>query len=313
MNNEPIKHHYIPQFILRNFCFDDQSHLYYYEKRSSEIFIKKTQEVFMVKNLYRDEINYPDVPTKIEKDLACFESQVSQIITEKFLYEDKISITLEEDEKLRLFFAIMAFRSKITSNSFMAGMSETAKKIYSIYQKNEDLSDFWKRNLGNLVNCRSLKEVLNHAEIDAPIKGFFIRDTFGYSGLYFVVAERRGSVDFIISDVYPTLVTGETDTGFELPLYSINPISPNRIILLVANGIKKAPKKVTVLSDEVLKKPKLSSDKKILINVKKIYENEVKYLNSMLINAVHEGFAFKSENRVIFPDTKYNGLLRTLG
>ena len=299
MNKDPVKHHYIPQFILRNFCFDDRSRLYFYNKKTSKIIIRKTKDIFMIRNLYRDDINNIDNPTKIEKDMARFESEVAQIITERFLNENEISITLGEDEKLKLFFAIMAFRSKITSDNFGIGASDESKTFYSAYQKNEDLSDFWKRNLGNLVNCRSLKEVLNHKEIDKPIKIFFLRDTYGFSGLYFIVAERRGHIDFIISDVYPTLIYGETNARMELPMYSICPISPHRIILLAANGVKGAPKSVATFSDEFLKKPKLNPNKKVItIHVKKMYENEVRYVNSMVIRAAYEGFAFKSEDRI---------------
>ncbi|MDE6214718.1 MAG: DUF4238 domain-containing protein, partial [Lachnospiraceae bacterium] len=38
MNKEPIRHHYIPQFILRNFCFDEENRLYYFNKKTSEIY-----------------------------------------------------------------------------------------------------------------------------------------------------------------------------------------------------------------------------------------------------------------------------------
>lgn len=299
MNKEPVKHHYIPQFILKNFCFDDRSHLFFYNKKTSKVSIKNTIEIFMFRNLYRDDINNINNPMKIEKDMARFESEVAQIIKERFLNENEISITLDEDEKLKLFFAIMAFRSKITSDNFGIGASNESKTFYSVYQKNGDLSDFWKRNLGNLVNCRSLKEVLSHKGIDEPIKIFFFRDIFGYFGLYFIVAERRGQIDFIISDVYPTLIYGETDAGKELSMYSICPISPDRIIILAANGTEGAPKSVATFSDEFLKKPKLNPNKKIIkIHVKKMYENEVRYVNSMVIRAAYEGFAFKSEDRV---------------
>lgn len=299
MNKEPVKHHYIPQFILKNFCFDNKKHLYYFDKKTSEILERKPQELFMVRNLYRDDINNPDEPTKIEKDMARFESEVAQIIAERFLKENEISITLDEDEKLKLFFAIMAFRSKVTSNKFGAEASDKSKIFYSMYQKDGDLSDFWKRNLGNLVNCRSLNEVWNHKEIDDPIKVFFLRDTFGYFGLYFVVAERRGSMDFIISDVYPTVINGVTDEKIELPMYSIFPISPERIILLTANGVEGAPKSVAFFSNELLKKTKGNPNKKIFtIRVKKMYENEVKYVNSVLMKEACEGFAFRNRDRV---------------
>ena len=126
----------------------------------------------MSKNLYRDEINNIDAPAKIEKDMARFEGEAARIIADNFLNADEISLTLEEDEKLKLFFAIMAFRSKVTSGKFGRDASDEFIKFYSFYQKNGDLSDFWKRNLGKLVNCRSLREVLNHKEIDNPIKAF---------------------------------------------------------------------------------------------------------------------------------------------
>lgn len=299
INKEPIRHHYIPQFILRNFCFDDKSHLFYFDKKTSEISERKTQGLFMVRNLYRDDKNNLDDPTKIEKDMSRFEREVAQIISERFLNNNEVSITMEEDNKLKLFFAIMAFRSKVTSNEFETGLSAESRIFYSAYQKDGDLSDFWKRNLGNLVNCRSLEEVWNHKEIDDPIKIFFLRDIWGYFGLYFIIAERRGDIDFVISDAYPTVISGVTDGGIELMMYSIFPISPDRIILITANGVEGAPKKVAFFSDEVLKKPKWNSKKRILqLRVRKLYENEVKYINSVLIKEAHEGFAFRDKDRI---------------
>ncbi|MCM1189984.1 MAG: DUF4238 domain-containing protein [Muribaculaceae bacterium] len=299
MNKEPIRHHYIPQFILRNFCFDDSGDLFYFDKKKSQIFVKKTRDIFAVRNLYRDEINNPEEPTKIEKDMARFEGEVSRIITEKFLCGDEIAISPEEDEKLKIFFAIMSFRSNITSKKFGTGASEENKAFYSIYQEDGNLSDLWKRNLGNLINCRTLKEIWEHKGIDTPIKLFFQRDTVGYFGLYFVVAERRGFMDFVIGDAYPTIVNGVTEWGMQMPLYSIFPISPDRVILLTANGISGAPKSVAFFSDEILRKPQLSRDRKtITIRVRKMYENEIKYINSSLAEEAYEGIAFRNKDRV---------------
>ncbi|MDE7233199.1 MAG: DUF4238 domain-containing protein, partial [Lachnospiraceae bacterium] len=197
-------------------------------------------------------------------DLARFESEVSKIIKERFLKGNEIAITLEENDKLLLFFALMGFRSKITRNSFGDRASEKNKALYSYYQKDGNLSDLWKRNLGKLVNCRSLEEILNHKEIDDPIKGFMYRDIVGLYGCYFIVAERRGAFDFVISDSYPTVITGSMENGLELILYSIFPISPDRVILIAANGVTGAPQSVTVFDDEVLKRPKWNQNKKIM-------------------------------------------------
>ncbi len=64
MKIEPKRHHYIPQFILKNFCYDENNHLLYFDKKSGKISSEDTRDVFMVKNLYRDEINNADNPTK---------------------------------------------------------------------------------------------------------------------------------------------------------------------------------------------------------------------------------------------------------
>lgn len=298
---EPIRHHYIPQFILRNFCFDNKGHLFYFSKNSSKISVKDTVGVFMKRNLYRDDINSPDNPTKIEKDMACFEAEVSRIMKRGFLNKDEISITLEEDERLKIFFAIMAFRSKNTSEKFGARISDESRDFYSQYQSDEDFTDFWKRNLGNLVNCRSLREVMDHGGIDDPIKLFFCRDIFGYFGRYFIVAERRGPIDFVIGDAYPTVIRGVMDSGLELEMYSMFPISPDRVLLLAANGVQGAPRNVAVFSSEVLKKPQLNPDRRtITIRVRKVHESEVRYVDSMLLKESHEGVVFRDRERVLF-------------
>ena len=298
---EAIRHHYIPQFILRNFCFDNRGHLFYYSKNFSQISVKDTTGIFMKRNLYRDDINNPDNPTKIEKDMACFENEVSQIIKKGFLNRDEVSITLEEDERLKIFFAIMAFRSKNAGEKFGIQISDESRDFYSKYQSDGNFTDFWKRNLGNLVNCRSLREVMDHVEIDDPIKLFFCRDTFGYFGRYFIIIERRGPIDFVIGDAYPTVISGVMDSGLELQMYSIFPISPDRVLLLADNGVKGAPRNIAVFSNEVLKKPRLNSDRGIItIRVKKVYESEVRYVDSVLEKESHEGFAFRNRERVPF-------------
>lgn len=153
-------------------------------------------------------------------------------------------------------------------------MSEESRVFYSKYQADEDFSDFWKRNLSNLVNCRSLREVMNHKGIDVPIKIFFCRDTFGYFGRYFTIAERRGPLDFVISDTYPTVISGVMDSGMKLEMYSMFPISPERVLLLASEGVQWAPGKVAVFS------------------------NEVRYVDSMLVREARKGFAFRVRERV---------------
>lgn len=79
MNKEPIKHHYIPRFLLKPFC-DEGSYLYFYDKKKQIVRYSNITEVFMERNLYRDEYNQIEDPVQIEKDFARFENEVSGIV-----------------------------------------------------------------------------------------------------------------------------------------------------------------------------------------------------------------------------------------
>ena len=198
----------------------------------------------MVKNLYRDERSFPDLPTKTEGALAKYESEVAPILQEKILAADEIRLTVEEDAKLKLFFAVMGFRSKGTSLLFEKNMTDAAKKMYRRYQKDGDYTDLWKRNLSHLAACRSNDEVQRHTEIDDPFKLFFRRDTGSVCGHVddFAVAESAESELFIIGDTYPVDISVSSDGKYWLHLlFRYFLLSPRRVLLLVANGAREGP------------------------------------------------------------------------
>ncbi len=292
--NEPIRHHYIPQFILKNFCFDDNGDTYYYDKKLEKVVIKKVRDTFMVENLYRDELNSPQCPTQIEYDLAVYESEIAQIIRKKFLLENEITLTLEEDAKLRLFFAIMGFRAKRIKERFADEFTKETKEMYAPYHTNDDFEDFWKRNLSYIVKCRSVEEVFNHNGIAPPIKLFFHRDTCGILGLYFVVIECKGDETFLIGDTYPVVFSSELPDGVPIQLYSAFPISPNRTIILATNGAHYVKRDVLGFRQCVFLPPKINEDNSYTIRVKKVFDEEVKQINQGVINEAVEGYCFKS-------------------
>lgn len=294
MRKEPIRHHYVPQFILRNFC-DERGLLHYVDLKSHEMIFEKPCNLFMERNLYRDEINHGKNPTKIERDFARYENEIAQLLREKFLNDYKIILKKDEEEKLKLFIAVMSFRSYTTKEFFVENLR--SKEYYLLYQKNGDFLDFWKRNLGYLVNCRSLCEVINHEKIAEPIKIFMMRDTLGIFGTHFAVAEAREGQQFTLGDIYPACVTGEVAEGglfleeMSLDLYSINPISPQRVILLVSNGAEAVSKEVLGFRNCILYPPEADEEKGITtIHVKKIYPEEVKKINENIISAAQVGY-----------------------
>lgn len=304
MHPEPIRHHYIPQFILKNFCFEDRR-LRYFDKQTGCISVKDTRDVFMVRNLYRDEINYATDPVKIEKDLADYEREIAPIIKERFLTEREIFLTTEEDEKLRLFFAIMGFRARSTKLCFGEEISKQSKKFYKQYQADGNILDFWKRNLGYVVQCRSLEEVLNHPHIDDPIKTFFQRDTIGYFGRYIAVVEANDENAFVIGDTYPVTIQGILDNGLALIMYEIFPISSNRVLFMANNGVQETPKEVLVLRKFLFQPPKYIEEANMLrIRVRKLCTDEIQHINREVAKNASQGFAFRSLSTPLPPDDK---------
>ena len=302
MKKEPIRHHYIPQFILRNFCFDDNGNTFYKDVKNNKESIKQIRDIFMGKNLYRDTINN-DNPVQIEDDFARFENEGARIIKEKFLESEEFVLTQYEDEKLKLFFALMSFRSKSTQELFKKGLSKESKKLYSHWQRNKDFEDFWKRNLGRLARCRSLEEVINNTEIDEPIKVFLIRDTFGFFGKYFCVVEPKDVGEFVLSDCYPVVFRGICESSFgasfEMEIYDVYSLSPQRVILFANVGCQGTPRDVLEMRSLILNEPIRNEKNELLFRVKKLYLEEIETINNMIIKHAKEGFIYRGEKRLI--------------
>lgn len=302
LKKEPIRHHYIPQFILRNFCFDDNGDTFYKDAKSKKESVKQIRDIFMEKNLYRDTIN-SDNPVQIEKDFARFENEVAPIIKEKFLDSEEFILTRLEEEKLKLFFALMSFRSKSTQELFKKELSKKSKKFYENWQRNKNFEDFWKRNLGELAKCRSLEEVINDIEIDEPIKVFLMRDTFGFLGKYFCVVEPKGIGEFVLSDCYPVAFRGICETpfidSFEMGIFDVYTISPNRAILFANVGCQGTPSDILQLRPLVLNEPIIKDNNEKLFRVKKLYLEEVEFINNMVVENAKEGFIYKREVKMV--------------
>ena len=298
MKNEPIRHHYIPQFILRNFCIDDLHYVNYYDKKKKKTYIGETRDVFMERNLYRDSINHNDNPTEIEKDLSVFESEVARIINNKFLKGKRIILTIEEHEQILLFFAIMGLRNEDTYRAFCSLPDDSVKR-YSRWQEDKDMEDLWKRNLGYIVKCRSLEEILLNEDIDPPFKGFMYRDTCGLSGKYVSVIEyKHRDANFIIGDIYPLSISGGDENGNQLSipitLYELFPISSNRTILIADEEANYVGKEVIGygLGVNVFEKPRLVSNNEVVITVKSIFKNNVEQLNKDIFDCSNKGVIY---------------------
>lgn len=107
---------------------------------------------------------------------------------------------------------------------------------------------------------------------------------------YFVILERRGKENFSIGDEFSPIMQGELEDGRRIHLYSIYPISYKRVLLLVSNGVKKAPGSVRVFDEKTLKQPNVDRENNLLYSVKKIYGNEVEEINKAIRENAQYGY-----------------------
>lgn len=290
-NNEPIRHHFIPQFILHFFGFD-KLHIHLYDKQQGKVIDREIREVFMERHLYRDNRHHSDKPTQIESDLGEFEREMAPVV-KRFALDEDIVITKEEEERLKLFFSIMGFRARSVSASYSNNIKLPTQMIFGGYLQDEKYIDLWRRNLGALAKCRSFEEVRSHESIDDPVKLFVMRDIYGFRGTYFSVIESDEFEEFVLGDVYPTQVR----IG-KLPMYDLLPVSPRRVILLCYDKVMNTvPKQERVLSKMAyFQHPKEDAETGAWhIHIRKADTKDLNVINKMVFDAAEEGVVFKNK------------------
>lgn len=289
------KNHFIPQFILKNFCFNNHGDLYFKDINND---VRKCDKkyIFMGINLYKDKDKSNDNPYELEKLFSIYENEIANLFKNKIYDKNPIELIDEEERSLNLFFAIMSFRSVNVKNMF-DNLSEDGKSMYDNENKDIDFNKLWKDNLKELLKCRSFEDVDKNEHINKNVKTFMLRDTYGISGKYFVFFETRGNSDFVISDCYPLNIYGVLPSGIQLNLISYFPIKPNFLIALVNNGAIASPTLYNLKN--VIKPPKRTLNG-WRYNLQKIYEPIVRDINNETKKHYKIGYVFKSKERNLF-------------
>lgn len=281
--NIPIRHHYIPQFILRNFLNENRK-LYYIKKENNEIIEDITANIFMEKNLNKDEINNKENPMWIEEELSFIENEIAPIM-KKINTDDEILLSTEIVYKLRIFLFIMIFRNKYIRDQFL-NMSDKDIETYKQFQNFDNNIDLWKKNLAAMTSCSDIIDIAKNDNINILIKNLIIDN---YKNYYITVIETRGNKNFIISDVYPTLYFKKVN-NINLLACLFYPISPIRMIILNYFNNDKLFKNDELLSKNLCYSPQYDKiNKKLKFVAKKIYEKDVKKINDIIFNNAIEG------------------------
>lgn len=309
MKQESKRHHYIPQFILRNFQ-DENSQVSYWDIENSKLEKRNTRSVFMNMNMYRDEINHQDNPTSIESTLAVFEQEIAELIKGKFLTSNEVVITREELEKLRIFLSLLSFRSNSRMEQYRnSNFSASTRKILENYSP-EGFEDLWKREVEELAKCRSYADVQSNEVVDPIIKTDFFNDL---KGMYMTLVDARGG-EFLLTDIYPTLEIFPVQPGINLHMHCFYPLSPTRMLILnhvmfkeeTSDPLLNAMKASSKISGNMIIPP--TSKRKMATaflpsdtytyTVRKIYQDDVEYINALFLNEARVGVMFRDEERI---------------
>lgn len=318
--NEPKKHHYIPQFILSNFC-NENGQLNYWNINDSKLEKRNTLSVFMKKNMYRDELNHAENPVIIENQFSYFEDEIARLINDKILTDSNyIILTRNELEKLRVFLTLFSFRSSFRMKQYEENNFDNATRTILLkYQQDGNFKDLWKKELYELTLCRTYEDIENNPKIDPIIKQDFLND---YKGYYISFADARGG-EFVLSDIFPTSELYPLPQPFGLHLHYLFPISPTRMLILNHVMFKKESKNILKFADmlkvskikEYIPEPKVKyinsqwiHDPKdeFSYNCIKVYSNDVIYINCLNLNEARTGIIFKNKDRIEKSVHNYN-------
>ena len=319
--NEPIKHHYIPQFILRSFLGEDGL-FYYWDNDNKYLSKRNTKSVFMNNSMYRSEEINPENPVEVENNLSKFEQEMAPLF-KRLCSTDEVVLTRRELESLRIFLSLLSFRSDLRMKQYKdKKFNESTEELLNVFKGEQDFDLFWKNEINVLAKCRSFEEVMAVEGVDPIIKMDFSNDLKGY---YMTLIEARGQ-EFIISDVYPTLEIYPIAPTINIHLHAIYPISPTRAILLNNIFFKKIMVEkqdpmfkpmidYSRMKGNMLKEPKNhypmgpsvhTPDDKYFYRPVKIYENDVTYINMLFLNETRMGFAFRNVDKIKASISRYN-------
>ena len=293
MNNH-VKQHYIPQFIIKNFCKTDKK-TYYYSVPNKCITQKFSNDIFEEEYLYEYKQDRKADVNKIELDLARFETDASNAI-KPFLTNYNVSISLKDSEMIKYFFLIMILRSKFMLSSYNKAILELNRQSFPDITEKE-LDEFYKKNLEKLVNCRTLMD------IDETINTQFIQYAVKMLiNKHLVLFECADKLEFVLGDAYP-IAFGQKihplDIFNQMSLVSfIFPISYNRAIGLVDtyNEFHSALSQYKIRNKDWYDEPKKFGTG-ILIQLKYLTDEDIAYINNSILKNSREGVCFRSERK----------------
>ena len=325
-----VNSHFVPQFLLRNFCKDEK--IQYYDIAGKSVEERSTKSVFSERGYY---------PDSLEKEL-CYkiESQFANLLNNKIVNE-KYKIILDRHDMLILkkYLIITMLRVKDENLEHNVWYRELIKS--GLLPENDTIIDFLSGDFNDAIN-----KVLNANDVDALFDATetenninlstFIKDVV-YSYNVFV-RTNNCKEDFVISDRgwagyrgpmgvkklngMIDMLERRFDPFIDMFLrmsspqdYAIFPLSRTMALIAMSPAYKilfpEYPYNViTPPISECLGFGSLDTiappenvfnkdgSKEYKYNIKQLTRNEVSFLNGLLIKQANNYFAYADESRI---------------
>ena len=329
-----VNNHYVPQFILRNFCKDEK--IQYYDLKSKKVEPRATRSVFSEKGYY---------PDNIEKGLCQkIEVQFANVLHNKIL-NNRYRIVLDSNDMLVLkkYLIITMLRMRDDDNEQNILFRELKKNGFipeDASDKELFSGDFYK-NINEVLECDNIDKLMDLCFSSKNLTLFtFVKDSV-YSYNVFVRSDNSKE-DFIIPDrgwvryrgpnavkklnALNNMLDIRYDPYVEILLsmstpqdYAVYPLARNLAIVSVSSAYKiclsDSPYKVNYPEEA----PSLSAclgfgtsdtfatpsnrirrdgTKEYIYNVQQLNRNDVSFLNGLLLDNADRYFGYAELERV---------------
>jgi len=187
------RNHYVPQFVLKNFCDDNDDKIKMIDLINFTVEQKKIKKAFSKNNFYDLKPKMSDDPKKLEKLFGeKIESKMGPIIKKINGSTKSFELTREELETVKKYILIQCYRNPI-NQSFYNGPHKGEKfSTYSI-KEGESITDFWKREMLYIIE-NDWETIIEQTEL-CGVK--MIANQIYSNYLSFFTTEE----EFIISDI----------------------------------------------------------------------------------------------------------------
>ena len=317
---EPKKHHYIPRFILKNFN-NENGQVNYWNIEKDKLEKRNTKSVFMNIDMYRDEFLNHEDPTQIESKLSIFEREIAELISNKILNKEEIILDRRELGKLRIFTALLSFRSNHRMKQYSENLFDgSTRQILLKYQPDGNFKELWKREIDDIATCRCQKDIENSKTIDPIVKQEFLNSM---SCFYMTFVDTQDE-EFILTDIYPTLEVFPIDANINLHMHYLFPLTPTRMLILNHSVYRNDCWEYPTLKNMMLEYSQikgnaiipsinkrtsnhlLNPNDKFIYHVRKICRKDVEYINALFLNEAKVGFIFRNKNKILNSVISFN-------